>query len=267
MLAKAKEFGIDLEGLTWAEQNRIVKEALEAKGYIINKEGVIIGEPDMVEEAKGTELDEALAEIERLKAELASKMTDVDEKCQPEEKDINVKEKCQPEEKELKIPKGRVFMAPEIRGTGVQLLKYDEVLGDDVNVEEISYKNDFNNMRVERDLTMGTYKIKGKTGRKVIAQSTVPKENAGVSYDPNTDIVPVITYNGISGYIWTHQHYPNIKELLMATGMLPKYQELFDSSKHPENIWMAAGKMWVVSIPMVHYVFAEIEREMANNAG
>ena len=254
MLAKAKELGIDLEGLTWAEQNRIVKEALEAKGYLINKEGIIIGEPDMVEETKDTKLDEALAEIDRLKAELASKMTDVDEKCQPEEK-------------ELKIPKGRVFMAPEIRGTGVQLLKYDEVLGDDVNVEEISYKNDFNNMRVERDLTMGTYKIKGKTGRKVIAQSTVPKENAGVSYDPNTDIVPVITYNGISGYIWTHQHYPNIKELLMATGMLPKYQELFDSSKHPENIWMAAGKMWVVSIPMVHYVFAEIEREMANNAG
>lgn len=156
----------------------------------------------------------------------------------------------------------RTVMSPEIRpaGNGVQLFKYDEELGDDVNVEEISYKDDFNHMNLQRDQATGTYKIKGKTGRKVIAQSTIPKENAGVSYNPETDIVPVVTADGKSGYIYTHSHYPNVKELLMASGQYHKYKDLFNSSIHPENIWYAAGKMLVCRKDVVEYVFSEIER-------
>mgnify|MGYP007012508138 CR=1 FL=1 len=172
-----------------------------------------------------------------------------------------------PKTKEVKynIPNKTVILAPEIKATSVQLIKYDEELGDDLTVEEVSFKDEFGMKPIERDLNYGTYKVKGSSGRKVIAQSTIPKENAGVTYNPARDLVPRVTYDGKTGYIYTHQSYPNIKQLLMDCGQYPKYKHLFSAKEHPENIWYAAGKLLVCSIPMVHYIFDEIEREA--NAG
>lgn len=171
-----------------------------------------------------------------------------------------VKEEPKPEPKP-EIPNKTIMLSPEIRATNIQLIKYDEELGEDLTVEEVSFKDDFGTRPIERDLTYGTYKIKGSSGRKVVAQSTVPKENAQVTYNPARDLVPRVTYDGKTGYIWTHQHYPNIKGLLMDSGKYHKYKHLFSAKEHPENIWYAAGKLLVCNISMVHYVFDEIERE------
>ena len=77
----------------------------------------------------------------------------------------------------------RIIMAPMIRPEEANVLfKYDEELGDDVEVEEVYYDlgtlgNPSGNVNQD-----GTFRIKNKTGKKVIAQSTIPKENAGIDY-------------------------------------------------------------------------------------
>jgi len=225
--AYAERYGIDLTGLSWPEQNKLVQGKLEEDGYRISKDG------------------EVLLPLEK----------------QPETKGFQPKIS-----RDLSGVKGvKILLAPEIKPTSVQLIKYDEELGEDLTVEEISYKDEFGMKPIERDLTYGTYRVKGSSGRKVIAQSTIPKENAMVTYEPDKDIVPKVTFAGKTGYIWTHQSYPNIKGLLMDAGMYHKYKHLFSAKEHPENIWYAAGKLLVCNIGMVHYVFDEIEREA--NAG
>ena len=55
---------------------------------------------------------------------------------------------------------------------------------------------------------------------------------------------------------------PNVKQLLMESGNYEKYADVFDSKKHPENLWYATGIM-AVSIPAVHSVMRQIEIEAA----
>lgn len=233
--AQARRLGIEFpEGMRYASKNKLVIEAMKR------------------EQLDAPDKD---AEIARLKAEVAQLRQQANDaehkKLQPEA-----------EPKESEIPKGRVILAPEMKPTKYQLLKYEEELGQEVYVENVSWRDDRGGIReFEKDTQTGTFRIKGKSGRRVVAQSTAPKENAGVSYNPETDLVPVVSWRGKRGYIWTHQHYPNIKELLMTCGKYHDYEELFDSQVHPDNIWYAAGKMLVCSISTVHKIFDEIERE------
>ena len=245
----AREQGINLDGLTWSEQNKLVRASVEDSGGKVTKDGYISfdnEEPEVTNDERDALIDSLLHKINELTSEL-------DKAKEPE-----VSKAPAPEEQ--RVPRGKIIMSPEIRATAVQLIKYDEELGDDLNVEEVSYKDAMaEGTKLERDLTFGTYRVKGKTGRRVVAQSTIPKENAGITYDPSIDLVPKVTYNGRTGYIWTHQHYPNVKELLKESGLYHKYKHLFTASEHPENIWYAAGKMLVVNPDVVHAVFREIE--------
>lgn len=231
LMAQATRLGIEFpDGITYAEKNSMVRQALEK------------------ERLEAPSKDE---EIARLRAEVSQ----LRRKAEPETRQ-------QPSPRDEKaIPKGRVILAPEMKPTKYQLLKYEEEVGKDTAVEEVSFRDTLGKQQLERDVNTGTFRVKGKGNRRVIAQSTLPLENAGVSYDPEKDLVPVVTWRGKRGYVWTHQHYPNVKELLMACGKYHDYEELFDSQVHPENIWYAAGKMLVCSISVVHRVFAEIEGE------
>ena len=183
----------------------------------------------------------------------------------PEVKQAEVPQpELSPEEK-ARMLKGRIIIAPEIRQTQYQLLKYDEELGDEVEVEEKYY--DINNMtqvKASKGYETSTYNIKStRGGRKVVAQSTIPKENAAMYIDHSLPIaVPVVEFNGRRGYLWKHWMLPNVKQLLMESGNYEKYADVFDSKKHPENLWYATGIM-AASIPAVHSVMRQIEIEAA----
>ena len=167
-----------------------------------------------------------------------------------------------------------IMLSPELSAERYRLVKYDEVLGNEVEVEERRFDMDrdtdkvfdvsgekvsYDNIVDEyHDYTTGTFRIKNRSDRKVVAMSSVPKENAGMFYRPGYDMATVVTWNGRAGYLWKHWRYPNVKALLIASGY---YQEYKDRFKDEPNVWYAAGKQLVCDPNLVHQIFAEIEEK------
>lgn len=165
-----------------------------------------------------------------------------------------------------------VMISPEMPPERYRLLKYDEELGDDIELVERRFDMNMatdevfdisgessdtrHQLDASHDYRTGTYRYLGKNGRKVVAMSSVPKENYGSGIRPFQDYAPIVTWNGRSGYLWTHHAYPNIKALLMESGYYHEYKHLF--TREP-NIWYVAGKTLACDIGLVHRIFNEIE--------
>lgn len=168
-----------------------------------------------------------------------------------------------PESPEQYVGK-RILISPEMAQTSIQLIKYDEELGQELTVEEKSYKNEFEagaDFPMEKDLYTATYKIKGSTGKKVIAQSTLPKENAGIDFRIDRDLFPVVRFKGHVGYLWTHQRLPNVKAVLKQSGYYEKYKKHFIDD--PNAMWHAGGLL-VVDAGITLNVIRMIEDEERN---
>lgn len=249
LLSEAEKRGIDLTGLSWHEQQKVVQEAMKADEPV-NEKPKLIGKE--IENQYIDEIAELKAEIARLKAETGEPEASKDEAA-----------------KEIDLPKQRIILAPQIQPTNIQLIKYDEELGQDIDVEEVYYDvSEHARVATAKDMSTGTYRIKGTKNRKVIAQSTIPKQNAGVDFKWWEDDFVVITdpSTGKKGYPWTHQSYHNVKQLLMDTGYYFEYKDLFKAALHPENVWYSAGKMLVCDINMVRNVMHEIETKEQQKA-
>ena len=80
-------------------------------------------------------------------------------------------------------------------------------------------------------------------------------------FRPGIDPAVVVTWQGKTGFLWTHHRLPNVKDLLQQAGCLGKYRDLFNSTKNPGNVWYAAGKMLVCDPYVVLNVLSEIERD------
>lgn len=168
-----------------------------------------------------------------------------------------------------------IMLSPELASERYRLVKYDEILGNEIEVEERSFDMDDNDRVFDKsggevnyenvvdqyhDYTTGTYRIKNRSDRKVVAMSSVPKENAGMFFRPGYDYATVVTWKGRAGYLWKHWHYPNVKALLKQSGYYQEYKHLF---KDEPNVWYAAGKMLVCDPHLVHQVFQEIQDKQA----
>ena len=169
----------------------------------------------------------------------------------------------------------QVMVAPELTPERYRLVKYDEELGNELDLEERQFDMDnsdhvfdksggevnFSNRAGKTneaylDYTTGTYRIKGKGERKVVAMSSVPKENYGLGITAGVDLFPVVTWQGKAGYLWTHPHYSNVKNALMDSGYYHEYKDQF---KREPNIWYVAGKTLACDIGLVNHIFSEIE--------
>jgi len=166
----------------------------------------------------------------------------------------------------------QIMISPELRPERYRLLKYDEDLGEDIEVVERQFEMDMNtdqvydisgdkinygnNIDATHDYATGTYRLVGRNGKRVVALSSVPKENYGSGMTIGKDYVPIVSWNGRNGYLWTHQSYPNVKALLQESGYYHEYKELF--TREP-NIWYVAGKTLACDIGLVHQIFNEIE--------
>lgn len=166
-----------------------------------------------------------------------------------------------------------ILLSPELDSERYRLVKYDEVLGDDFDVEERKFDMDRNTDQVfdmsggevdygnvidqYHDYTTGTYRLKARKDRKVVALSSVPKENSGMFFRPGIDYATVVTWKGRAGYLWKHWRYPNVRALLIESGYYQDYKHLF---KDEPNVWYAAGKQLVCDVHLVHKVFKEIEQ-------
>lgn len=170
-----------------------------------------------------------------------------------------------------------VLLSPELKPERYRLLKYDEVLGDDFDVEERKFDIDGNDNVFDvsggqvdydnvidsfHDYTTGTYRLKRRKDRKVVAMSSVPKENSGMYIRPGIDPAVVVTWGGRVGYLWKHWRYPNVKALLKESGYYQDYKHLF---KDEPNVWYAKGQL-VCDPNLVMKVLDEIEKRAQEEA-
>lgn len=214
--AEARRLGLDkeLEGLTWAEQQRLVKDALDAEGRVVEK---------------------------------------------PMARTYGLRDRG---------PTGYsiTMIAPEIEQTKIQLVKYDEDLGPENQYEEVSFSpEDFQNGTLRGDTNYATYKMAGSTGKRVVAQSTIPYEQFGERFNPETDWAPVIKDGNRIGYRWkSFGNLRGMKDLLESTGYYLDVADRFDSLKG--TLWYASNKVLVCDIQTAHKAMRDIERMAAEDS-
>ena len=230
--AEAKRRGIDLAGLSWPEQQKVVQEAMRVSDSFSDAPKPKPYTPQKKNQTTGNAKQRYInAMVESLK------------KAKP------------------------VQICGEVKPTRYTP-SYEEDLGEGIEVEDVSYLRSGMPDLTNSDASQ-TYVVKGKTGRKVYAKSGLPHQNARIYYDPKTHwYAPIIVdFNGKEGYIWKHHKYKGVKTLLLESGYYEEYRHLFESIKYPNNIWMAGGKIWAVSIPLVERIFREIEKKAKQDAG
>ena len=228
---EAERLGIDTTGMSWPTLQKVVSNALK------------------------------LEELEQAKTPVEEWKPPVRKQAKRDDNQIN------------KYFGKTLLLAPELNPERYRLVKYDEVLGDDIEIEERHFDInsadqvfdssgrpvDYNNVIDQyHDYTTGTYVIKKRGDRKVVAQSSVPKENFGLSQRIGYDLFPVVSWNGRYGYLWDHMRYPNVKHALMESGYFQEYKHMF---KDEPNVWYAAGKVLACDPHLVHKVFGEIEEK------
>lgn len=266
----AAKHKLNLDGMSWAQANLYVQEEAKKEGLVFQSGYLVkqnsVGEvPDEIMQEASTEeqthidevstqavkdlmthINELEVEISRLKSEQAEDAADA-------QADVGVKAGAV-----YQLPDEEIVIKPGLQFMRHQLIKVEETLGDDVEVEEVSMRDSIGHFN--EGTTNRTFRMKGSTGRKVVAQSTLPKEQVKITFNYARDIVPVIHANdgSASGYLWSHHSLPNVKELLVASNSYNEYKELFSAATHPENVFYC-GNLIGVRKDVVHEVFHEIE--------
>lgn len=173
-----------------------------------------------------------------------------------------------------------ILMSPELSPERYRLVKYDEDLGPEMEVEERVFDIDRatdmvydmsggevpheNKIDTYHDYTTGTYRIKSRGERRVMGMASVPKENPMLSFRPGIDWATVVTFKGKSGYLWKHWRYPNVSALIRQAGdeYYEKYRKVF---KDQPNVWYACGHL-VCNPHLVHRVLREIQDDARKRA-
>lgn len=237
VLAEAERLGVDVEGLSWPKMQSKVMAAQRNEQdvckVVLNPQSVMTEEEydNLKEVAKEQGLDERPGD--------------------PVWVHVPVDPMDEMRGKTLTI-------CPEMAPTATQLFGYDEVLGDEIIVEEVVHEIEKTEFRAGKSEVNGTYRVMGKTGKKVVAQTALPKEGSGIHFRPDVDLVPTTTFQGRTGYLWTHHSLPNIKQLLIESGYYEDYRHRF---KDEPFVWHSAGKILACDINLVHSIFREIERK------
>lgn len=237
--------------------------------------------------------EDCLREAERLKLDVAGMdwpqlQKTVSEALKLEELGVTVTEdrpkinvgKADPNDPLTPYLDKTILMSPELRPERYRLVKYDEDLGQELEVEDrrfdidretdqvfdvsglpVDYDNQIDSYH---DYNTGTYRIKARSERRVMGMASVPKENPQLSFRPGMDWATVVTFKGKSGYLWKHWRYPNVSALLKAAGdeYYQKYRKVF---KDQPNVWYACGHL-VCDPHLVHRVLHEIQDDSRNRA-
>lgn len=229
LLTEAERLGVDLGGLTWPQQQKAVLDAQD-------------------EERSGREHSrKSLEEI-----------IEIIDESPVETKEVVVHVDVHEPDFMERVRGKKLIICPEMAPTPTQLFGYEEELGDDLVVEETIFELGNTGLSTSKDLATGTFNVKGKTGKKVVAQCGMPKEGCEISFRPDRDWFPVCTFQGRSGYLWTHHRLPNVKDALIKSGYYEDYRERF---KDEPFIWHSAGKLLACDINLVHSVMRDIERK------
>lgn len=253
--AEAERLQLDLTGLKWPQKQKAVLDAqrLEKEGKPVSssmqeKLSKADTDGDFVDEFDLNSMSERVLEHYKEKNLKSKKQQD------PVHVHVDV-----PNDPMSKMRGKEVMICPEMASTANQLFGYEEELDDELIVEEVRHDIDAA-YRAGRDIVTGTYTVKERTGRKVIAHTALPKQGCGIYFRPDRDRVPVVVSKGRKGYLWTHHRLPNIKQLLIESGYYEDYRNRF---KDEPYIWHASGKLLCCDIQLAESVLRDIERREA----
>lgn len=239
LLKLAEELDVDLEGLSWGEQQAAVQRAMAGVPEASN------------DTATEDDVDVPQAPVEEPKV--------------PE----RLRLKKRPSDEEIIRRSGKVVFSREMAETNIQLFKYEENLGKGLIVEPITKEEAAQSLRTSdprmRAENNGTYRILGQENKDTIATSTLPKYNAGITWDPSRgELLPVVTWKGKRGYLLTHPTLPNVKNLLQESGYWYEFKDEFDAAKRPQNVWYAGYSLLCCDINATHSVIKRIEKKAAD---
>lgn len=273
-----EEHGLDVSGMQWAKANYYVQEEAKKEG-LINVDGFLVSEKEgndvdnnpisePIEDPVVENDDDQTKQFKDMEAhikELEAEVTRLKERKRETQNLAPANEISDVVIEDGKIydlPDEEITIKPGLKFMRHQLIKVDEPIGDDIEVEEVSMLDNLGHFNEGQ--TNRTFKMKGKTGKKTIAQSTLPKEQVKITFNYARDIVPVVHSNdGVnSGYLWAHHSLPNIKELLVASNSYNEYKSYFSDATHPENVFYC-GNLIAVRKDVVHEIFREIEMKHA----
>ena len=153
----------------------------------------------------------------------------------------------------------RIVFSPEIAPTRYQVFGYEEDLGEDMEVEELTYDGRTLDARGTSKAS-GTYKVRPIKGSRVIAKSGLPKENVGIYWDIDRDPYPIATFGGRRGYLWTHPTIPCMKPEIVRSKHYQEYKELLQDE---QNCFYLGGKTLAVDINFAHWMMRDIEEKEA----
>lgn len=245
---------LDLTGMTWQQKQKAISDHMKSNG--IKDPMAMIGGGD----ADGGEpmiVDDRDAEIAKLKAELERAKA---EQPVPQVPVVFEKGKNVPQPSIEDYENVVLIASPEQRPTQYQKGKWYENVGTQKDTEEVSYDVGKHSPFHDREsgTRNATYRVT-ETGRPVVAESTMPKYSALITYRPTRDLCAIAEYGGHRGYLWTHQRLPNIKAMLEQMGAYEEFKE--EWQKQTGRMFYLAGLL-CCDISFTDSMMQRIQREL-----
>ena len=153
-------------------------------------------------------------------------------------------------------------------------LYYDEPIGPDIEVEEVSAGQMLWGQPEDVDRMVKDYKIVRKNPNKIVtAKTTLPKSGQEISYTIGKDLVPVVRGNdGQRGYVWvmpTHMRQVGdtmIQIYGLKTLIMQVYPELLHKFSGKPMMMNVDGLVLAASIPLTEAALKEHRRKELQDA-
>lgn len=144
----------------------------------------------------------------------------------------------------------KIIITPMMKPDAKRNLAYDEMVGYEMDVDELNAGEQIYGQPEEMDRMVSNYKInRVHQDRPVYAKTTFPKIGTEISYTPGKDLVPVVTGNdGQRGYIWvmpTSTFQVDEETFIQVFGLRTLIEQIY-----PELLTKFSGK------PMMSYIDA-----------
>lgn len=250
---------INLDGMTWQQKQKAINDHMKSNG---------IKDPLRFIEKADAPKDPSIEGVGEATDEMRSKIEELEKQLEEARKSQPVPQVPVLFDKGKNVPEPSIedyenvvlIASPEQRPTQYQKNKWYENVGTQKDTEEISFdvgkQSPFHGR--ESGTRNATYRIID-TGRKVEAESTMPKYSALITYRPTRDMCAVAEYGGHRGYLWTHQRLPNIRALLEQMGAYEEFKE--EWQKQPGRMFYLAGLL-CCDISFTDSMMQRIQREL-----
>jgi hypothetical protein len=280
--SEAKRLGVDISNVSFPKAQGLVIAAQKEDGSIIKTRGnrekphvkgvkpkdmTVLTQDEFAVLQEATSLVDKTQEEETVQAEATRPHTGLQHYKDKDGKEKRImyqgREVYVLDDRFDKQYKGKIMLlSPEMAPTEVQPFTYEEVLGEEMAVSRQEPGNLISNLGQHKETTSGRWANKETIpGKKVYGTAAFPKYNEELSFKPQDpdELFMVVSFKGQSGYLYTHHLYPNVKATLMESGYYEEYSHKLDNTR---NVFYCGGLL-AVSIPVVHSIFAEIERKEA----